>query len=190
MSEDSKNLVTMTDGRTVEFGERTRMKKEYGFSAETGLVWCRIDFANGEVVQIEIDPASEVGHQALGHGLSQKLGDAAAGAETIEDAFENVLEVAKRTSNGEWQKVRESSGSGAAKGASELVSALSTVLQKDKDTVRTMLASLSQGEKMALRKVPEVAEEIERIKAARKPSKADAEKVEKGSAVFEALKAA
>jgi hypothetical protein len=188
MSEDTaKNLVTMTDGRQVEFGEKTKMKKEYGFDAATGLVWCRIDLVNGEVVEIQADPASDLGHQALGHGLSQKLGDAAAGADSVEDAFEAILEVAKRMANGEWTKTREGGG-GTAKGSSELVQALCAVMGQDKETVRSMLAGLTAGDKAALRKVPEIATEIEKIKAAKAPSKSDAERVSKGAALLAALK--
>jgi hypothetical protein len=184
-----KNLVKMKDGREIDFGEKAKMKKDYGFDPESGLVWCRIDFANGETVEVRVDPLADIGRQALGHGLAQKLGDAASGADSVEDALEAVIEVAKRTANGEWTKVREGSG-GSAKGASELVQALVAVLNQPKDTVRTMLSSLSAAEKMALRKVPEIAAEIEKIKAAKAPSKTEAEKVAKGAGLLDALKAA
>lgn len=188
--ETTKNLVTMTDGRQVEFGEKTKMKKDYGFDAATGLVWCRIDLVNGEVLEVQVDPASDLGRQAAGHGLSQKIGDAAAGADSIEDAFESMLEVCKRISNGEWTKAREGSAGGSAKGSSELVQALCAVMGQDKETVRTMLAGLTAGDKAALRKVPEIAAEIEKIKAAKAPSKADAERASKGAALLAALSGA
>lgn len=181
--------VTMSDGRVVEFGEKSKMKKDYGFDEASGLVWCRIDFANGEVVEIKIDPASAIGHQALGHGLAQKLGDAASGADSVDSAFEAVLEVAKRTANGEWTKAREGSG-GSAKGASELVLALCKVMGQPKETVRDMLATLTAGDKAALRKVPEIAAAIEEIKAAKAPSKAEQERASKGSQLLAALRGA
>lgn len=187
-AEAKTNKVKMTDGREVEFGEKTKMKKDYGFEAETGLVWCRLDFANGEVVETKVDPNSEIGRQALGHGLAQKLGDAAAGAESVDDALEAVIEVAKRIAAGEWAKARE--GGGSAKGASELVQALVVVLGKDKDVIRTMLSGLNAAEKMALRKVPEVGAEIEKIKAAKAPSKAEQEKVQQGAGLLDALRKA
>lgn len=177
--------VQMKDGRTVSFGEKTRMKKEYG--VEGGLVFCRLDFSNGETIEYKVDPASDLGMQACGHGLAQKFGDAAAGAETVDDAFESVFEVVKRAAAGEWNKTRESSG-GSAKGASELVLAMAKVMGKDKETVRDLLATLSQAEKMALRKVPEIATAIEEIKAEKAPSKADLEKAEKGASLLAALK--
>jgi len=131
---DNSRTIKMNDGREVRFGEKTRMKKEYGVS-DQGLIFCRIDFDNGESIEVLVDPNSEVGQQALGHGLSQKLGDAAAGAESTEDAFEAVIEVAKQISAGKWNKAREGGG-GSAKGASDLVIALAEVLGKEKETVR------------------------------------------------------
>jgi len=185
-AETTSNSVLMTDGRTVEFGEKTKMKKDYGFDAERGLVWNRIDFANGEVVEVWTDPTSDLGRQAVGHGIGQKLGDAAAGADSIESAFESVLEMAKRIQNGEWTKAREGGGT-SAKGASELVQALVKVLGQDKETVRTMLATLSAGDKASLRKVDAVAAAIEEIKAAKAPSKADKERAERGAAILASL---
>ena len=187
-NETTVNEVTMQDGRKIVFGEKTKMKKEYGYNAETGLVYCRLDFCNGETVESFVDPKSDLGFQVAGHGLAQKLGDAAAGADSVEDAFEAVLEVAKRIANGEWTKAREGSSGGSAKGASELVQALVAVMGQDKDTVRSMLAGLTAADKMALRKVPEIAAEIEKIKAAKAPSKAEKEKADKGSALLAALK--
>jgi len=183
---DNSRTIKMNDGREVRFGEKTRMKKEYGVS-DQGLIFCRIDFDNGESIEVLVDPNSEVGQQALGHGLSQKLGDAAAGAESTEDAFEAVIEVAKQISGGKWNKARE--GGGSAKGASDLVIALAEVLGKEKETVRNLLANMSAAEKAMLRKVPDVLAAIERIKAARGPAKVNAEKAAQAAALFDALKA-
>lgn len=183
---DNSRTIKMNDSREVRFGEKTRMKKEYGVSAQ-GLIFCRIDFDNGESIEVLVDPNSEVGQQALGHGLSQKLGDAAAGAESTEDAFEAVIEVAKQISAGKWNKARE--GGGSAKGASDLVIALAEVLGKEKETVRNLLANMSAAEKAMLRKVPDVLAAIERIKAARGPAKVNAEKAAQAAALFDALKA-
>lgn len=185
-TESSTVAVTMTDGRIVHFGEKTKMKKDYGYDAERGLVWNRIDFANGETVEVWTDPNSELGRQALGHGIGQKLGDSAAGADSIESAFEAVLEMGKRLQNGEWAKAREGGGT-SAKGASELVQALVKVMGVSVDEVRNLLATLSASDKAALRKVDKVAAAIEEIKAAKAPSKADKERAERGQALLAAL---
>lgn len=184
MAKTEGRKVTMLDGRVVEFGEKQRMDKSY--SASGSLVTVAIDFDNGETVQVEVDANTPVGLQALGHGLVQKLGDAAAGANTTADAFESVLEIAQRISKGEWSKVREG-GTGVAKGASELVEALVKVLGQSKEVVREMLGKLSQGDKMELRKVPRIAAVIEEIKASRAPSAAEQAKAEAAAQLLEAL---
>lgn len=186
----NSKIVTMTDGRQVEFGEKTKIKKDYWTDATTSLVHTRIDFSNGDTVTVVVDPTSEIGRAAVGHGISQKLGDAAAGAESVEDAVEAIVEVAKRIQAGEWNKTREGSGGGSAKGSSELVQALMVVLEKDKETVRTLMASLTAADKAALRKTPAIADEIEKIKAAKAPSKTEAERVAKGNDLLGALKSA
>lgn len=181
--------IQMKDGRTLSFGEKQKMSKDYGVT-DAGLVYCQIDFDNGETVRLEIDPASPTGLQAAGHGLSQKLGDAASGADNTNDAFEAVLEVASRVSNGEWTKSRATGDGTSAKGASELVEALVKVLGQPKEAVRGMLANLKQADKMALRKTPAVAQVIEQIRAARAPSKAETEKANAGAGLLAALQAA
>ena len=180
--------IAMKDGRSIEFSPTTKMKKDYGVT-EKGEVFVQLDFDNGETVRLEIDPSSPMGLQAAGHGLAQKLGDAAAGADSTNDAFEAVLEVASRVANGEWTKARAAGEGGSAKGASELVEALSKVLSQPKEVVRTMLAKLNQRDKLALRKTPAVAEAIEVLRANRAPSKAEKEKEAAGANLLAALQA-
>lgn len=180
--------IAMKDGRTLAFGETQKMSKDYGNEAD-GSVFVEINFDNGETVKLSVDPTSAIGKQALGHGLAQKLGDAASGAESTNDAYEAVLEVAARIAAGEWTKARTAGEGGSAKGASELVEALVKVLGQPKDVVREMLAKLKQGDKLALRKTPAVAEVIEQIRAARAPSKAEKEKANAGASLLAALQA-
>lgn len=186
MSEN--RTVDMKDGRKVTFGEKQKMAKDYGVT-DGGQVFVQIDFDNGETVRLEIDPTSATGLQAAGHGLSQKLGDAASGADNTNDAFEAVLEVASRVANGEWTKNRSTGDGTSAKGASELVEALVKVLSQPKETVREMLSKLKQADKMALRKTPAVASVIEALRAARAPSKAEKEKEAAGASLLAALQA-
>lgn len=180
--------IAMKDGRTLSFGEKQKMSKDYGVT-DAGLVYVQIDFDNGETVRLEIDPTSPTGLQAAGHGLSQKLGDSASGAESTNDAFEAVLEVASRVANGEWTKARATGDGTSAKGASELVEALVKVLSQPKEVVREMLSKLKQADKMALRKTPAVAQVIEALRAARAPSKAETEKAATGANLLAALQA-
>ena len=186
MSENRK--ILMTDGRTVEFGEKTRMNKEHGTGPD-GKVYVQIDFDNGETVRLDVDPQSDTGLLACGHGLSQKLGDSAAGADSTADAYESVLELAARIAKGEWKKSKAAGEAGSAKGASELVEALAVVLGQPKDIVRNMLAELKQADKMGLRKTPAVAQEIERLRASRGPTRAEQDKIAASNALIESMKA-
>jgi len=63
------------------------------------------------------------------------------------------------------------------------------VLGHPLDTIRQMMANLSAGEKMGLRRLPQVAAEIEAIRAARAPSKKDQAKVNEAASLLDALKA-
>lgn len=201
--------ISMDDGRVVEFGEKQRMQKEHGIEGQN--VFSRIDFDNGKVVKVLafvgnlVELASYTGDDAelteqakhaqttlqlTGHGMVQKLGDAAAGADSTDDALEAVLEVAGRIAKGQFNKVRE--GGGSAKGAGELVAAMHEYLsaknpELTKDAVRDMLGNLNAQEKAGLRKVPEVASIIERMRAERKPSEAEQKKVAEAQALAEAM---
>lgn len=186
MAKIENRKITMNNGSVIEFGEKQRMKKAHSVGAD-GQVTVVIDFDNGESVAVTVSPTSATGLAACGHGLSQKLGDAAAGADNTNDAFESVLEIASRLSNDQWFKVSEGGTASSAKGSSELVEALVVVLGQTKDAVRTMLGQLSQGDKMALRKTPRVAEVIERLKAERAPSKSEQEKAAAGVSLLDAL---
>jgi hypothetical protein len=186
MAKSESRKIAMKDGRIVEFGEKQRMDKSHSVTS-SGSVAMQIDFDNGETVVVEVAPGSPVGMLALGHGLSQKLGDAAAGAETTEDAFEAVLEIAGRVANGEWKKASEFGTSGSAKGSSELVEALSRVLGKSKEIVRELLAKLDQADKLALRKTPAVATVIETLRLERGPTKTNKEQAARGTRCLGAL---
>jgi hypothetical protein len=139
--------ILMDDGRELTFTEKGKIQKSYG--VKEGNVFALIDFDNSKSVEVLLPAGSlveiaaqtveggasttdaklaKVALDAMGHGMVQKLGDAAAGAESTDDAFEAILEVAKRLSAGEWSKTREGSSGGSAKGASELVQALEKYL--------------------------------------------------------------
>lgn len=190
--------IAMDDGRTLTFGEKTRIKKDY--SRKGGNISCVIDFDNGKTIEVLMplgslaeladggDTLAQTTINLAGHGLSQKLGDAAAGAESTDDAYESILEVAARLNKGEWTKAK-GEGGGSAKGSSELVQALVKVLGHPLDVIRQMMANLSAGEKMGLRRLPQVAAEIEAIRAARAPSKKDQAKVNEAANLLAALQA-
>lgn len=151
------------------------------------------DELKAEVAEHEAQAkAAQVTLKAIGHGLVQKLGDAAAGADTTDDALEAILEVANRFNKGDWSKAREG---GSAKGAGDLVLAMHEFLQQSdpditKDKVRDMLAGLSPADKNGLRQLDEIKAIIAKLKAARAPSKRETEAKAKAAEALAALKQA
>lgn len=153
--------VTMEDGRVVEFvGKRKILKSSELIDSELVTT---IDFANGKSVRF-VAPKSILA-QLAGHGAEQKLGDAAAGAEDLDDAFEAVQELATRLARGEWNVKRESSG---ASGASILVKALCKLYpNRTVEQIREFLSNKTHAEKMALRNSEKVRPIVEELEAAR-----------------------
>lgn len=154
--------VTMEDGRVVEFAGKRRIIKNS--EIVDGQLVTTIDFVNGKSVVFRAPKDPKFLALLAGHGAEQKLGDAAAGAETIEDAFEAVAEVAIRMENGEWNAKREP-GSSAA-GGSILVKALAEFRPNlTIEQVRQFLAGKSQAEKMALRNSAALRPIVQRLEA-------------------------
>lgn len=114
-------------------------------------------------------------HQAMLHGLKQKLVDAAAisrntatgASATIQDKYDAVREVAERLMAGEWNKRREA---GAGSGPGGLLKAALIRLyagRMNEEQLDAWLTAKTDKEKAALRKNPKVAEIIDTIRAER-----------------------
>jgi hypothetical protein len=73
------------------------------------------------------------------HGLSQKLGDSAAGDETTQEAKESVQAVWNSILKGEWSTRRPAEPKVTKKSLAENLSALST---EDQEAARALLAKL------------------------------------------------
>lgn len=121
-------LVTMTDGRQVEFPSSRRMDKTVIVDQEAGTVSVRFDFRNGMTATYPV-PTQHLLY-AAGHGWAQKLGDHVAGMkdeQTKEPASEEDMALAIESlvndlNAGEWNKVR--SGEGTVSGAGIVLRAL------------------------------------------------------------------
>jgi hypothetical protein len=170
--------VVMTDGRTVDFVGKQKMRKE-GLKADDGSLAIRIDYINGETRTFPLAPAL-LADFAL-HGALSKYGDEVNGlsssgkdAPTIEDAIEAIDALHDRLfDKGQWNAARE--GSGIA-GASILVRALVQFSGKTAKEIRAVLEPLTQAQKMALRASPgvrEIVRELEDAKAAKKTPTTD-----------------
>ena len=163
------NMVTMTDGRIVEFaGKRKLLKTAVVDANGIGVL---LDFLNGQTRTFYI-PEDLIEKFAV-HGAEQKLGDEIAGLEDIEDCVMAVDDLIDRLYNKEWSARREVN---ALSGASVLAKALVQVGKKTLVEVRTFLSTLSQAQKVALRNNPKIAPIVKELEAA-KAAKAKPRKV-------------
>jgi len=148
-------VVTMQDGRTVEFvGKRKMLKESF---PETGTV--RLDFRNGETRSFVIP------------GAEQKLGDETAGVDDVDDMVLAVDDLIGRLNKLEWSVKREGGGFG---GTSVLLRALVEFSGRTAEQVKEFLAGKSQAEKMALRNSAKLKPIVDRL---------EAEKASKGAKV-------
>jgi hypothetical protein len=140
-----------------------------------------LDFANGRQLVLDTAklPADILSH-AIGHGLKQKLVDAAAisrdpetgRAASIDTKFEAVREVFDRLFVGDWNKRRE--GGGNAGGL--LFQALCRKYdRKTPEQIKEWLDGKDDKAKAALRKNPDIAKIIDDIRAEKGDSGAGAD---------------
>ena len=86
-------------------------KGEEGSHAGEDTTGLFFKFSNGHVVNVEVEKlADSIKLAALFHGLSQKIGDTYAGADSVEEAIESAETVLERLYGGEWIKPREAAG--------------------------------------------------------------------------------
>lgn len=148
--------VTMEDGRIVEFNKKQKLVKTS--DPEAGTV--RLDFVNGAVRNFTI-PDSLRARFAV-HGAEQKLGDAIAGENDINDAVLAVDDLIGRLNNGEWTITRQA---GSFAGTSILIQALVEVSGKTVAEIKDFLANKTQAEKLALRRSDKLRPTIEKLEA-------------------------
>jgi hypothetical protein len=139
---------------------------------ENGIaVGLSLAFSHGRMIRLVSSELPEhLQHEALIHGLKQKLVDAAAisrdtktgKSATIEQKYDAVKAVYDRLLNGTWNEEREGGGQ-----ASYLLQAIMRVKGKDEATVREWLGKKSDAEKKALELNPAISSVITELKAAK-----------------------
>lgn len=133
---------------------------------ETGV---RITFANDATLELNFsDLSEEMKFRLMGHGASQKLGDASAGTETVDEAIAETKKVLERLLAGDWKSVRES---GAGPKIGLLVEALARVTKKDPVECRDVVEQLDDDAKKKLRAHPAVKAAMADIRAERERAK-------------------
>ena len=170
--------VMMEDGREVEFAGKRKMDKTV--IIEGDRVSVRFDFRNGatrSIVLTDLTPALQ--RQGLGHGGSQKIGDSAAGEESVEDMVLSVEKSIQMLQNGSWGVER---GAGDSfKGGSIVVQALVEVTGKSVDAIKAFIDKKIEALKCSrqalyasFRADPKVGPVIERLeKEKAKPANVD-----------------
>lgn len=163
----TKTPITMTDGRTVEFTTKQKLAKDSTVN-EDGSVSTRLDFRNGETRTFSIAAANPLFARFAAHGIEQKLGDAIAGEPDLDDAVLSVDDLITRLNAGEWN-VGRAGGGGGFSGASVLFRALCELKGADTDEakqkIKDFLGSKTQAEKVALRRMDQLAPIVARIEA-------------------------
>lgn len=163
-----KELVTMEDGREVEFvGAKKKMIKTSTI-ADDGTISCRFDFKNGRTLNFT-SPATLIPNFAA-HGVEQKCGDVIAGIPEIDDCVLAMEAAITRLNAGEWTAQRESNGMA---GTSILLKALVEYSGKDVDAIKGYLADKTQAQKLALRQNLAVKVIVDRLEAEKAASKKD-----------------
>lgn len=128
-----------------------------------------ISFVNGETLTVDTaNLRDDMLRCAALHGLSQKLGDSYAGAETVEDAFESAsaLWEAMCGEDGSWLQRGESAGPRVTVLA-EAVCRAKPEKYADIAAATAMLAEKDKAGKAAIAAIPQVAAAMAAIKAER-----------------------
>ena len=145
VKETKITTVTMQDGRVVDFPGKRRLQKTSEIT-EDGRVVVRLDFINGTTTLFTVP--ENLLHRFAAHGAEQKLGDAVAGMESIDDATLAVDALIDRLYQGEWHAERSKD---EFAGLSDLVRALVEYSGKSPEVMKAFLKDKSVKEKAAMR---------------------------------------
>ena len=128
----------------------------------------RFEFADGEFLQCALDDitASDIRDKLALHGISQKVGDSYAGAESIQEARMAAESVWRNLTNGLWAVK-------AAKGG-KIVEALHRATGKPFETCLEKFLLMTEEAKKGLRKHPDIKRALAEIEAERAAAMADA----------------
>ncbi len=129
-----------------------------------------ITFKNGESLAVRFaDLSDTIREKLLQHGLSQKLGDASAGCETVEEAIAETKRVIERLIAGDWRSVREAT---AGPRVGLLVEALVRITGKGTEECRDVVDGIDDDKRKALRAHPQIRAAMADIRAERERAKA------------------
>lgn len=145
-------------------------------TANSAIITITVADAGGKPITINANKLTdEVKHRAMMHGLIQKLSDAAAlpkvdGLPADPSAkYAAIAATAERIREGEWNKRGDGEGSGVVGGVI-FRALLAWKAGSDPEKLRAWYDGKTRSEQLALRNVPEIAAEIDKLKSAKTPA--------------------
>ncbi len=93
-------IVKMTDGRSVDFGLRGKLKKSV--TIQNGVITLTFDCVNGDVHYMTIDSEHPLFLELAAYGAGQKVSESIAKAHNPEDISSLVIDQINRLDSGEW----------------------------------------------------------------------------------------
>lgn len=142
------NMVEMKDGRSVDFGQRGKLKKNTVINGEgtERNVTISVDCLNGDTHSVTFDINHPLLFEMAAHGFSQKISDSITKAETPDDVAFGVENQITQIANGVWvQRAAE----GMVRGFSDLLEAIRRLKKyevgsEEAATLKTTLAAASE----------------------------------------------
>lgn len=153
--------VEMEDGKVVQFPGKRKLQIESKVDAN-GVLQVRCDFLNGRVLQTSV--SGDMLIKFLEFGASQKFRDVIAGEDDVDSCVLDVEEFMGLLAKGQWTTERQR-GTGSS---APLHKAVMEVTGKSAEEVKVWLNSLTQKQKLDLRKDEKIKPIIDRIEAAKK----------------------
>lgn len=150
-------------------------------TVDTSAAVVAFAFTNGKELTAALDGLAEDVLKRLAlHGLSQKLGDAYAGAESVDDAYEAAADVYETLKGGKWTE-----RTAGEPRTSSLVEALFRVMDgaQELDACKAVVENMDDEQRKALRAQPAIKAALANIAAEKAQAKA-AEKPFDPSALF------
>jgi len=125
-------------------------------------------FIDGETVEVVFSELSEdIIHNLAIHGLSQKLGDSYASAESVAEARASLIGVWNNLKAGEWNAKVSRGG--------KIVEALSRVADVKYEDAQAKFTAMSEEDKKELRKHPKIKLALAEIEMERQTKLAEAD---------------
>jgi len=182
MAVTKSNVITMNDGREVDFGARGKLKKDIQITGEGNdrAVNITIDCPNGETKTMSFGLDFPLFWEAAAHGISQKITDSITKAVEPDDIAFGVGNQIDQLTKGVWA---QRSSEGMVRGFSDLLEAIRRIKGYEVDSpeaiaLKSALADKSEDEVKMLKTnsgVKAVLAEIQAEKALARSKKLSAE---------------